>query len=173
MSDRELLGHVDVDSGRLVVMDPGYVPTWTYEGPTVGIKFWGAGQEKTAIYMRSKGRTLQRTESDSYIVVESDQQEQEKIKLELSKCVPKYGMLVWGDYQVSDDECSFEVTCSEKQGGSVPYPMGHEGLAVAFASGLGDGTYAVYANYVDVPSWGRRIKSVEIELISDDEMMEG
>jgi hypothetical protein len=43
---------------------------------------------------------------------------------------------------------------------------------VAFSSGLGDGTYPVYATFRDIKGWGRRITKVEIELISDKEIKE-
>ena len=42
-----------------------------------------------------------------------------------------------------------ELTSKENQGGSLPYKLGHEGLAVAFSSGFGDGKYDVYATYED------------------------
>ncbi len=39
---RELLGHVGVDSGQLMVMDPCYVrSSWDQEGTKWRVKFWG------------------------------------------------------------------------------------------------------------------------------------
>ncbi len=58
-----------------------------------------------------------------------------------------------------------ETTLSEKQAGQLRYKLGHAGAGVAFSSGLGDGTYDVYATYVDVEGWGRRIVSVRIDLV--------
>ena len=46
------------------------------------------------------------------------------------------------------------TTNTPHQGGSIPYEGGHEGLAVAFSSGIGDGVYDVYATIGDVPEWG-------------------
>ncbi len=49
--------------------------------------------------------------------------------------------------------------------GEVPFPLGHSGMALVFPSGLGDGMYDVYAHYVDLGGWGKRIGKVEIVLI--------
>lgn len=38
---------------------------------------------------------------------------------------------------------------------------------VAVRSGLGDGVYPVYACYVDVPGWGRRVAEVRIVFIEN------
>jgi hypothetical protein len=49
------------------------------------------------------------------------------------------------------------ITCSDKQAGSIPYEMGHEGLAVVSSSGFGDGLYGVWATFKD-----NRVSKVEI-----------
>lgn len=65
-----------------------------------------------------------------------------------------------GDYsyggvcQTTDDEIL--------QGGPIPYEAGHEGRAVVFRSGLGDGYYPVVGTYEEIPGWGRRITKAEI-----------
>lgn len=41
--------------------------------------------------------------------------------------------------------------------------------AVCTSTGYGDGMYPVYVEYEDCGSWGRRIKSITVEFISDDE----
>lgn len=66
----------------------------------------------------------------------------------------------------------FKVTTSPSQGGQLNYRMGHEGVAVAFMSGFGDGTYDVFAEIVDAGAWGKRIKKVWVELITDEELTE-
>lgn len=40
---------------------------------------------------------------------------------------------------------------------------------VAVRSGLGDGVYPVYARYVDVPGWGRRVAEIRVVFIEDAE----
>lgn len=52
-------------------------------------------------------------------------------------------------------------------GGKLPYRHGHEGLAVAFRSGYGDGTYAVYAT-IKASEQKPVITKVEIILVDDD-----
>lgn len=40
---------------------------------------------------------------------------------------------------------------------------------VAVTSGLGDGCYPVYAKYVDVPGWGKRVAELRVVFIEDSE----
>jgi hypothetical protein len=54
------------------------------------------------------------------------------------------------------------ATLSDKRFGE----LGH-GLAVAFSSGLGDGTYPVYATIVDDPMWGKRVASVRVVMMEE------
>lgn len=56
------------------------------------------------------------------------------------------------------------ATCSPEQAGQLG-----EGTAVVVASGYGDGFYPVYATYVEDDTWGRRIASVRIDFISDED----
>ncbi|MDK2600597.1 hypothetical protein QO179_24190 [Bacillus stercoris] len=46
----------------------------------------------------------------------------------------------------------------------------NELAAISFPSGLGHGSYDLYATYDDVPFHGKRITKVEIELIPDWEL---
>ncbi len=50
---------------------------------------------------------------------------------------------------------------------AIPFKKGHEGAAVMFSSGVGDGSYEVVATYADVPGFGRRICKVEVLLVPD------
>jgi len=52
---------------------------------------------------------------------------------------------------------------------SFNYPMGHEGLGVCVSTGFGDGTYPVHAVVEDIGDWGKRVKSVTITFIDDDD----
>lgn len=49
----------------------------------------------------------------------------------------------------------------------IPHDAGHMGKAVASRTGLGDGTYPVYATFEDVPGWGRRVAKLEIFFLAD------
>jgi len=72
----------------------------------------------------------------------------------------------WGEFCDKIDHDDYPT----KQ--SFNYPMGHEGLGVMVSTGLGDGTYPVYAEVEEVEGWGKRIKKVWVEFISDDEIKE-
>lgn len=54
-------------------------------------------------------------------------------------------------------------------GGQLNYPMGHPGAGVAFLSGFGDGLYEVFAEIIENPDFGERVKRVWIELIPEEE----
>lgn len=56
---------------------------------------------------------------------------------------------------------------------SFNFKLGHEGLGVCVSTGVGDGVYPVYATVGEVGGWGKRIKSVTIVFIEDDEDEEG
>ena len=47
--------------------------------------------------------------------------------------------------------------------------MLNEGSAAVVTSGFGDGAYPVTITYSDEGSWGRRVKSVRIDFITDEE----
>ncbi len=55
---------------------------------------------------------------------------------------------------------------------SFNFKLGHEGLGVCVSTGYGDGVYPVYATISDEPDWGKRIKSITIVFIEDDEAQE-
>ena len=66
---------------------------------------------------------------------------------------------------------SYNACClaSHNEGGQLKYRLGHDGVGVCFPSGLGDGTYNVYAHVRDVDGWGERVTKVEIIMIDDDD----
>ncbi len=65
-----------------------------------------------------------------------------------------------------------KITNSGKQGGQLNYLLGHEGAAVAFQSGMGDGHYNVFAEIIDTGKYGKRVKKVWVELITDEQLEE-
>lgn len=52
----------------------------------------------------------------------------------------------------------------------IEVPFGGNATGILFRSGLGDGTYKVYATTQEVGAWGKRITKVEIILIDDGEL---
>lgn len=103
------IGFVAVDSGQILITDPGYVSGWGTEG------FGEAGE---------------------------------------------------GHYSYGG-ACA--VTLSENLAGQLNFGAGHAGAGVVSSTGLGDGLYPVYAEYVDDPNWGRRITRLEIVFIDDED----
>lgn len=59
----------------------------------------------------------------------------------------------------------YDVASGANRGGQMRFPDDRPGLAVAFASGIGDGVYEVWAYYRDEPGWGERIAKVEIRML--------
>lgn len=49
------------------------------------------------------------------------------------------------------------------------YDMGHPGLGVCVSTGFGDGVYPVYAEIVDEGPMGKRIKSITVEFLEEDD----
>ena len=179
-SRRVLLGTVGVDSGQLMVMDPCYVDgEWVRSdtAPAIRVNLWGVDAaiavkwlHKTcpAAQIVTTGRTFYHVTFaypgfDDYAVL------QETIAKEAKAAGWRVVAAVvrQGTY---DQICA--VTDSADHGGGIPYKLGHDGLAVAFSSGLGDGVYNVYATIVDLGQWGERVAKVEIELLSDEEINE-
>lgn len=65
-----------------------------------------------------------------------------------------------GNFEKWDDGLCDKIISlvdNNAQSGQMNYEKGHEGLAVVFASGQGDGLYPVYAHYS-----GDRITKIEI-----------
>lgn len=60
------------------------------------------------------------------------------------------------------------ATLSDNQCGQLKFDGGHEGAAVAFSSGLGDGFYPVYATFIEDGIWGRRIAEVRVVMMQQD-----
>tara|TARA_Y100000592_G_scaffold57206_1_gene89598 strand:+ start:313 stop:765 length:453 start_codon:yes stop_codon:yes gene_type:complete len=58
---------------------------------------------------------------------------------------------------------SCSLTCYTKEMGGE---LGN-GLGISFASGLGDGSYSVFAYIKDLEGWGRRVHKIEIVLIDE------
>lgn len=134
----ELIGHVGVDSGQLMLCDPCYIDSeWEKE------EF-----EDIRIYKHKEtGDTLQyRVHFENY-----------------EQVIPKYGKTMnqlnatgeWTrqekhdtKYPFSYNACS-KATLSEDGHGQLRYKMGHEGVGVAFRTAFGDGYYPVYAVYDD------------------------
>ena len=169
---RILLGHVGVDSGQLVIMDPAYIDSdeWIPRNhPTfLGLHLAGTNAEALAQSMvqHHHDLTVQSVAPGIYKIIAPQQDPQalthfaESLKARMGWHVD-IEMLFHDTYQ---DICRLTV---DTLGGKLPYRLGHEGLAVAFRSGYGDGTYAVYAT-IKESEREPVITKVEIILVDDD-----
>ncbi len=175
------LGVVGVDSGQLVICDPQYIES-QYQNPDSE----GKSDHAHTIYKHKDGKYWQFCygEKPSYENVNSftgtyadiipeyklspNQMIQkglfEETKLDTSPHIPNAEFSYRGICKITNN--------SENLGGQLNYLMGHAGVAVAFHSGLGDGTYDVFAEIVDAGEFGRRIKRVYVEFITDKELEE-
>ncbi|MGG1659425.1 hypothetical protein [Brevibacillus sp. NRS-1366] len=167
--ERKLLGQVGVDSGQMVIIDPCYIESeWQGKESVLGVDFWGQGQEKILSLLKGDGIHVERIGGKCRVMTNDAEAMIKRIKF-LSEDIKQKVMAVPYTDSTYDKVC--DITLTEDQGGQLNYKMGHAGLGVAFNSGLGDGTYNVYATYKDIEGWGRRIVKVEIELL-DDEYLE-
>ena len=115
--ERIVIGHVGVDSARLVIADPTYL----------------GGHQDQELFSR------------------------------IDVLVDEH----LADIQVWSDTPESERGPVPELSHAVLYLKGHEGAAVVFQSGIGDGYYPVTATYADLPGWGRRIVKVEIDLLDN------
>lgn len=157
MVERKLLGVVGVDSGQLVIIDPCYIKDLDHVGKKEGVRFWGQDEKQVEGLFRELGYTVKEV-GGAYRIEGLSIQQFENLK-------PKGCQVLCSEWRDSFYDRVWDTTISPKQGGQLFYEKGHAGLAVAFQSGIGDGTYKVWATYEDLPGFGRRITKVEIELL--------
>ncbi len=175
------IGVVGVDSGQLVICDPSYI-----DGQYLTPDSEGKCDHAHDIYRHTGDGTLwQFCYGDEPSVKNVN-----KFPGTYGDEIPQYGLSPnelkeAGLFEETDidptphipnNEFSYRGICkttkSENMGGQLNYTLGHAGVAVAFGTGLGDGTYDVFAEIVDTGSCGRRVKKVWVELITDEELKE-
>lgn len=168
---RVLLGHVGVDSGQLLLLDPAYIKSqWISEdqAPAVAVRFWGpdagaVADEARVLWPESDIQDYGKHARWAYRLTMNDigTDGYSLIAGQLESLVKNVTVKV---DRPSTYEQICQLTQGDNQGGSLPYKTGHEGFAVAFTSGCGDGLYPVYATYEDVPGFGERITSITVDL---------
>lgn len=174
------LGVVGVDSGQLVICDPAYI-----EGQFQTPDSEGKADHAHSIYRHKDGKLWQFCYGEKPTAENVN-----SFTGTYADVIPEYGLCpndlkTQGLFEetdidptphIPDAEFSYRGICkttnAENQGGQLNYLLGNEGVAVAFRSGLGDGTYDVYAEIVDAGGWGKRVKKVWVELITDAELKE-
>lgn len=169
-----LLGHVGVDSGQLIVTDPVYINNqWKKDGAIIGVKLWGQAHEEVHAHLKDKYPDLDIYHDRHVVTIKTtDSALAEEIYDEGHFHARSVQKVIVGSFETDstyDKICDVTLN-QENQGGPIPYKLGHEGFAVAFSSGLGDGLYPVYATIEDIPGLGERITKVEIRLIEPDDL---
>jgi len=155
---RKLLGVVGVDSGQLLITDPCYIDGHWKKENFIDIRLHKHKKTGKLFMFNSpfKGKTQIKAEMfDNYesktSTGKSVNQMNEAGELEEINHPAKKGMI--GKYSYGGI-CE-TISNDEHQ---LYYPLGHEGIGVAFSSGLGDGVYNVYGWFYE----GRCFK-VEID----------
>ncbi|RKJ74846.1 hypothetical protein D7X33_19130 [Butyricicoccus sp. 1XD8-22] len=168
--ERKLIGRVGVDSGQLMIIDPCYIEdSWKKdnESEILGIKFWGAGKDNAAIFLKNKGYEVIEGNDQISLIKTSDENVAQKIQEDLVEFLKTdSGLIVFSEMNTGSYQKVCELTLGEERAGQLG-----EVIGVAFQSGFGDGLYDVYATYKDC-SFGlhedKRISKVEIILIEDE-----
>ena len=155
---KKLLGHVGVDSGQLMVTDPCYLNRFKTNEYNPTRKYVSVTDKKKIIEWP---RDFYNYEDDIIDGYNKNMNTLIKDKL-----------FIQVKDEIIDSSYSFVGAChqsskTENQGGELG-----NGLGLSFSTGFGDGHYPVYAYYEDVNGWGRRIKKIEIEFFTDEDLEE-
>jgi hypothetical protein len=172
-SRKKLLGVVNVDSGRLIITDPFYIPMWQGKSNNPSeLRFWGKDEDVLAEYLKKEvkdGKNFDVIKKGSYYTVNHEEYPLERIEKYIQHVAEKNEwMIVTSIHEDSIISRADDITCGKDQGGQVKDMNGNIGLGVAFRSGLGDGQYEVWAYYTKLPDWGERIAKVEVKLIEEN-----
>lgn len=175
------IGEVGVDSGQLIICDPCYIASEFLEPNSAPY----SDHAHTVYKNIQAGKLWQFTYGRKPSVEGANQ-----FPGSYDTVIPNYGMTpnqlkkeglfiplqIDPKPHVPNGEFSYRGICKATDGpnqsGQLNYLLGHSGVAVAFNSGFGDGTYEVFAEIGEVPGWGERVKSVRIELITEADLAE-
>jgi hypothetical protein len=136
----ELIGHVGVDSGQLLLCDPCYIDSEWKKEEFTDIRVY---QHKTTKDTLTFGKDFAHYDDgiDKYggktMNELNSTEEWEEIDAPPAK------------ESFSYNACT-KATLSEEGFGQLNYKLGHPGVGVAFSTAFGDGVYPVYAVYDDL-----------------------
>ena len=155
---KTLIGKVGVDSGQLMVTDPCYLNRFENNDYKPTRKYVCVTDKKKIIEWP---RDFYNYEDDIIDGYNKNMNTLIKDKL-----------FIQVKDEIIDSSYSFVGAChqsskTKNQGGELG-----NGLGLSFSTGFGDGHYPVYAYYEDVNGWGRRIKKIEIEFFTDEDLEE-
>lgn len=151
----QLIGHVGVDSGQLLLCDPCYIDSqWVEED----FEDFRAYQHKD-----TKNQLTYRIDFRNYA---------ESIEAYDGKNMNE--LIATGEWEEIPDtkeavnpfsyNACAKATLSEEGHGELRFNLGHVGAGVAFRTAFGDGMYPVIANYMDDGT----LRSVEVVFQDED-----
>ena len=174
---RKLIGHVGVDSGQLLIIDPCYIEdNWKKESESdiLGVKFWGLGKVNAIQYLKKRGYKVEVTQDEhGYGFIHTQDQQQVEVLqqtlIEFLQIDYDKNRIVWNTVNTGSYQEICKLTKNDNRSGQYNNIIG-----CAFQSGFGDGLYEVYATYKDCSFTidgeyieDNRISKVEIILIED------
>ena len=151
------IGVVGVDSGQLMLCDPCYIDSqWERDeqqvtppnvwqdketGRRYALKMHHDPNVCAAMKVDVTFKTWEEPLDDYDGATPNEVREREWEKVEVPRHLSKAGQFSYPGV------C--HTTIGEERAGQLDYKLGHEGVAVAFSSGYGDGVYPVFAEYDD------------------------
>lgn len=165
------IGEVGVDSGQLMICDPSYI-----DGQFLSPDSGSYDDHAHKIYRHKDDKSLWQ-----FTYGNKPQGGVNKFPGRYDEVILKYGkspndLIKEGIFEKTDidptphiptGEFSYRGICKstiQNLFGQLNYSRGHKGVAVAFRSGLGDGTYEVFAEITNHPEYGQRVTKVIIEM---------
>jgi len=150
-----LIGHVGVDSGQLMVTDPCYLGMFDTKAEYQDVRrYRDEGTGKVYQY-RVDFENFESLIGDYLPACTPNQLIKRGVWVELADTfppTPDYNGMCHNSFGTPGGK------------GIIPFPLGHDGLAVVFRSGYGDGVYPVYAHVKDDPLYGERVVRVTIDM---------
>lgn len=145
---KELIGHVAVDSGKLLLCDPSYIDSeWVKED-----------FEDLRMYEHKDSKYKLRYLKD-FINYQEPMEEFGGKNMNELLATGEWEELPYGPakHEFSYNACA-KATLSDEGHGQLNFKLGHPGAGVAFSTVFGDGMYPVLAHYMDDGS----LRSVEV-----------
>lgn len=151
----ELIGHVGVDSGQLLLCDPSYIDSEWVKEDFEDIRVYENKITKDRLQYRvhfeNYSNPIEKYNGKSMNdLIKTDQWE--SVSLDQEAINP-----------FSYNACA-KITLSEDGYGELKFNHGHVGAGVAFSTAFGDGMYPVIAHYMDDGT----LRSVEVVFQDDD-----
>ena len=151
----QLIGHVGVDSGQLLLCDPCYIDSQWVEEDFEDFRAYQHKDTKNQLTYRIDFRNY----AESIEAYDGKNMNELIATGEWEKIPDTKGAVNPFSYNA----CA-KATLSEDGHGELKFNLGHTGAGVAFRTAFGDGMYPVIANYMDDGS----LRSVEVIFQDED-----